>query len=170
MKQLTEQVKESLISRLQDIKTMMAANMDALRRTASCRSISSLSIVIENNFKAYLEGDSQWNVMQRGRGAGKGPYNFREIIKDWIQAKGITITPRRSESQESALNSAAYLITRSVIKKGTSLHRSNGYNDIYDSAIEKGLELLDRDVGAFLEADIDNTNTLFIKNDNKNNK
>lgn len=163
MKQIEEQIKWALATHLLNVKDRVTARMNELKRTASGRSASSLSVTLVTNFNAYLEGDAQWNVMQKGRGAGKGPYNFREIIKDWIQAKGISVIPRGNESQESALNTAAYLITRNIMKKGTALHRSNGYNDIYDSAIEDELAALDREIGGYFEADIDNTNSLFIK-------
>lgn len=163
MKQIEEQIKWALANHLLNIKDRIATRMNELKRTASGRSASSLSVTLVTNFNAYLEGDSQWNVMQKGRSGGKGPYNFQEIIKDWIQAKGIAVSPRRNETQESALNTAAYLITRSILQKGTALYRYNGYNDIYDSAIEEELAALDKEIGGYFEAEVDNTNSLFIK-------
>ena len=163
MDNLDNRVHQSLTEHLELMKSRIAQKMAELKRNASGRSVSSLTVVLEGMNKGYLEGAAQWEVMQQGRAKGKGPYNFREIIREWITNKGISIRPRGNESQESALNSAAYLITRSILSKGTALYRSQGYDDVYDSVVNDEFNKLDHDIGAFFEADIDETNSLFIK-------
>lgn len=169
MSYIEENLNEILLKRLETIKEEVASRMDSLHRTATGKSVASLAIVSPRSMEAYLEGDAQWQVMQNGRSAGKGPYNFREIIKKWIDAKGISVQPKGRQTEETAKDSLAFLITRSILNKGTSLHRSNGYNDIYDSVVEEEVKNMQRDTGAFFEVEVDKINDNFIY-DNRDNK
>lgn len=163
MNDIEIKVQELLVKHLQKIHEGIAARMESMKRNASGRSLASLHIILENSYKGSLEGDEQWNVMQRGRGAGKGPYGFRDIIKEWIHNKGISVSQKENQSQEAALNSAAYLITRSILEKGTTLRRNNGYDDIYDTVVEEELKKLTVDAGAYFELEVDKVNDKFIK-------
>jgi len=169
MKYYEEEIRLMLEKRMKSIKEGIAQRMDAQRRTVTGRSVDSLTVVLQNNTDGWIEGDAQWQSMQKGRAPGKGPYNFREIIKKWIDDRGISIVPKGKQTEEAAKNSLAFLITRNILEKGTSLYRSNGYNDIYDSVVEEELDKMQKQVGAFFELETDKVNENFI-NDNKDYK
>lgn len=169
MVHIEDELNKILSLRMEVIKAEVAQRMDSLHRTATGRSVASLAIVYPQSMSAYLEGDAQWQSMQTGRSAGKGPYNFREIIMKWIDAKGISVQPKGRQTEESAKSSLAFLITRSILEKGTRLRRDNGYNDIYDSVVEREVEYMQRDAGSFFELEVDKINDIFIY-DNKDNK
>lgn len=160
---IEDDIKNILSKRMESIKDKVAQRMDALHRTTTGQSVNSLAIIFPKSMEAYLEGDAQWQVMQKGRSPGKGPYNFREIIKKWIDDKGITAQPKGNQTEEAAKNSLAFLITRSILEKGTSLHRNNSYNDIYDSVVDEEVFKMQREAGACFELAVDKINDNFIK-------
>lgn len=156
-------VRGILESHLENVRRGIAENMRANGRNASGRSVASLAVVIESSYRGFLEGDAQWDTMQRGRGAGKVPYGFRDIIKRWIVSKGIAVHPKGKQSQASALNTMAYLISRSIMQKGTKLHQSRQYNDIYDSLIAKEVQLMDGEIYNMVEIEVEKLNEIFSK-------
>lgn len=157
MSDMVTQVQQMVAEHLNNVKQGIAANMAAHHRMASGRSVASL--VVEPSQRGMaLYGGAQWATMQRGRAAGKVPMNFREIIKDWIKAKGIAIS-----GGEKGLNSAAFLISRSIMKKGTTLHQHHGYDDIFDSLIEKEFEKVNADATNIVGMAVDKLNDKFVK-------
>ena len=81
--------------------------MEAMKRTATGKSVASLKVETGKNGKgessAFLTGGKQWEYMERGRGPGKVPYNFRDIIREWIVAKGISLSGVPGKTQERKL-------------------------------------------------------------------
>lgn len=170
MNDIYNNVQILLEKHLEQIKVGIKIMMSEHKRNASGRSVSSLAVMFESPTRASLEGDEQWMVMEDGRGSGKGPYGFRDIIKQWIINKGISIQPRGNETQDSAINSAAYLITRSIIQKGSALHRLHEHQDIYDSVVDDSMNKLAKDVGVAFETKADIINSNFVKYGRTNNK
>lgn len=158
-----EGIRKILEKRMQAIKDGVVRRMAEEKRTVTGRSVSSLLVVFENNTSAYLEGDAQWKSMQKGRAPGRGPYNFRKIIEKWIDDRGISVSPKGKQSEESAKKSLAFLISRSIMEKGTSLHRKNGYNDIYDSVVKEELKKMQVQTGSYFEVGVDKINDKFIR-------
>lgn len=144
-------VKEILTKHLEAIKSRIQQEMASQKRNASGRTSSSLTVNVSGE-KGVLMGSSAVEFVERGRGAGRVPKDFISIIKDWIKAKGISVTPiqsRRESSispEERGLNSLAGAIAYTIMKKGTKLHRSNGYNDILTSAINEELEVMSQEL------------------------
>lgn len=155
MSGIEDNIHHLLETHLKAIQQNIATRMAQKKRNASGKSVASLAVVFDALTEGHIEGGEQWKSMQRGRGGGKGPYNFRDIIKDWIIKKGISITQRSNQSRETALNSAAYLISRSILKHGTALKRKQGYDDIYDTVIQEELALLEKDAGLLFETETD---------------
>lgn len=168
MNSLTNEVDRLLTLHLGNIKVRIAQRMAALGRISSGRSVASLQIEVKDS-KGNLSGDKQWETMQRGRRPGKVPSNFREIIKNWVRAKGINIQPRIGQSQKQAIESFSYLVTRNIMQKGTKLYRDKGYNDIYDTLLDEEIKKLTNETTSVLELGIDKLNNRFI-DDNENNK
>lgn len=136
-------IQEILTTRLNNIKSRIIQKMTEQKRMASGRSAASLRVEVQGDH-GILWGAKSFLVMERGRKAGKIPYGFVTIIKQWIIDKGISVSTRSKSgkpmSQEYALNSFAGAVAYSIMKKGTRLHRSNGYNDIYTTAVKEELE------------------------------
>lgn len=162
MSSIANEIDRLLTLHLGNIKVGISQRMAALGRTSSGRSVASLEVEVKGS-EGILSGDAQWKTMQRGRGPGKVPYNFREIIKNWVRAKGISIQPRKKQSQEQAIESFSYLVTRNIMEKGTKLYRDKGYNDIYDSLLEEEIKKLSTDISVMFELDIDKINDKFIR-------
>ena len=167
MKDIVNEVDRLLTLHLGNIKVGIAQKMTAMGRTASGRSIASLSVDVKKS-RGRLSGGKQWETMQRGRAPGKVPSNFRQVIKNWAIAKGISIQPRKGQSQKQALESFSYLVTRNIMQKGTKLYRDKGYNDIYDSLLEEEVKKLSQETSAVLEIEIDKLNDSYINGDKDN--
>lgn len=155
---LNDDISRILTSHLLRVKQGIAANMMQHGRMASGKSVASLRTEQTGDLRMALTGGPQWATMQKGRKAGKVPRNFRDIIKDWIRAKGISVS-----GGQKGLNSAAYLISRSIMKKGTRLYQRHGHDDIYDSVIEKEFNALTNDAINVVGAEIDKSNDNFVK-------
>lgn len=169
MSDISNEVNKLLTFHLGNIKVGIAQRMAALGRMSSGRSVASLQIEVKDS-KGNLSGDKQWETMQRGRRPGKVPSNFREIIKNWVRAKGINIQPRIGQSQKQAIESFSYLVTRNIMQKGTKLYRDKGYNDIYDTLLEEEIKKLTNETASVLELEIDKINDNFLKDGDKDNK
>lgn len=157
-----EGIRKILKERMQAIKDGITRRMAEEKRTVTGRSVNSLAIVMQSNTSAYLEGDAQWKTMQKGRAPGKGPHNFREIIEKWIDDRGISVVPKGNQTNEAAKRTLAFLITRSILKKGTALYRDHKSNNIYDSVVEEELKNMQVEAGAFFELATDKINDRFI--------
>lgn len=147
---------------LQAIKQGIVANMTVMKRNASGRSVQSLQVEAGRNAKgessAFLSGGQQWLYMEKGRGPGKVPYNFRDIIKEWIVNKGISLASVPGKTQERKLTSLSYMIAHSIMVKGTRLHRNSGYNDIFDTLIAKEMVKLADEAAGIIEVEFDKIN------------
>lgn len=169
MSDISNEVNKLLTFHLGNIKVGIAQRMAALGRMSSGRSVASLQIEVKDS-KGNLSGDKQWETMQRGRRPGKVPSNFREIIKNWVRAKGINIQPKIGQSQKQAIESFSYLVTRNIMQKGTKLYRDKGYNDIYDTLLEEEIKKLTNETASVLELEVDKINDNFLKDGDKDNK
>lgn len=142
-----ENVSDIITSTLEKVKSKIQERIISEGRSASGKTASSLEVVV-NGTKGMIMGSPSMLSMERGRGPGKVPYGFFDIIKQWIRAKGIQVTPihtkrkSRLTPEERGLNSLAGAIAYTIMKKGTKLHRERGYDDIYDSALSEELEAL----------------------------
>lgn len=147
---------------LQAIQQGIVANMEAMKRNASGRSVASLKVEAGRNASgeasAFLTGGQQWLYMQRGRGPGKVPYNFAEIIREWIVKKGLSLASVPGKTQERKLTSLSYMIANSIMKKGTTLHRNSGYNDIFDTLVAKEMEKLADEAAGVIAVEYDKIN------------
>lgn len=145
-------VQDILTKHLENVKTKITQAMADQGRNASGRSVASLQVSV-NGDVGILYGSKSFLVMERGKKPGKVPYGFRDIIKQWIIDKGISVSPKPSKRtntkyspQERALNSFAGAVAYKIMKEGTKLHRDNGYNDIYTSAVNEELKALNNEL------------------------
>lgn len=150
---------------LERVKSRIQTRIAEEGRTASGKTAASLTVEV-NGLRGALYGIQSMKVIERGRRPGKVPYGFREIIKEWIKAKGIAVTPKyssRSSSlspEERGLNSLAGAIAYNIMKKGTRLYREGGFNDIYSAVLKEEIESLGKEITIGMTKDVTTINDI----------
>lgn len=148
---------------LEKVQEAIKVNMDAYGRNASGRSVKSLNVKMVTYNHGWLEGLRSYWVMERGRKAGRVPKNFRDIIRQWILDKGISVrrvpylTNRKHKytEDERSLRILAGAIAYKIMTSGTRLHRQQGFDDIFTSAIDKELAELETEATLVIGVEID---------------
>lgn len=146
------EVTDILTRHMENLKSKIQSRMNDERRNASGRSSTSLSVQIMGQ-TGMLFGSSSFRVMETGRGPGKVPYGFFEIIRQWIKDKGISVTaiPSKRHStispEERGIRSLAGAIAYTIMKKGSRLHRDHKTDEIYSKALEEELALMADEFG-----------------------
>ncbi len=132
---------EILRQHLINIKNRIAERMASSRRNASGRSVASLKMEVGDGH-ATLWGAKSFLVMEKGRGPGAVPAGFIEIIMAWAKAKGISANAKSGQnmSQESAMRSFAGAVAYNIMKKGTKIHRTKQYDDIFTTVLNEELK------------------------------
>lgn len=159
-------VRNIVTSHLNAIKDGISARMAQRGRNASGRTVQSL-VVSANEGGGSLEGDKTFLYLEHGRGPGKVPHGFYDIIKDWVIAKGISyqqFAPRNG-TPEQGLTRLSGAIATSIIKNGTKLHRDHGYDEIYSELMEKELELMANETAGVFEAEVSKLQDIELDND-----
>lgn len=144
-------VAEIIQGHLATIIDKIKKRMSERGRNASGRTAASLTIKPSQYGGAVYAKESA-QFLEHGRGGGKIPTGFIEIIKQWIIDKGLTVKPIETTRQSSitpyerGLNSLSGAIAYSIMKNGTSLHKAKAYDDIYTTVLEEELDVLSKDI------------------------
>lgn len=162
-------IKSIVQEEMEILKKNIQTRMTEEKVNASGRTMKSLTIQVDQ-FGGILFGSSVFLNIQKGRAPGAVPKNFVEIIKDWIQEKGVNYSDYMPKSgavisQEMKLQGLAGAIAHSIMKRGTLLHRKGITRDIYGKAIEDTLGRIATRVGDSLALEIDTINNKFKKNE-----
>ena len=106
---------------------------------ASGRTQDSLRVYVDGN-QVMLEGRAFFSALQYGSAKWTGATGvrctfeeFRAIIRDWVQAKGLNFGQHKEHER------AISAITMSIIRNGTKLHREGRRLDVYDTLITEAL-------------------------------
>lgn len=141
-------IQDILLRHLEHLKSTIIARIAENNRNVTGRTAASLAITVSGN-SGSLTGSGSFLAIERGRGAGKVPYNFVGIIKEWIVNKGISYKPIPAKRKnvkytpmERGLNSFAGAVAYKIMKEGSRMHRDNLYNDIYTTAVNEELDSL----------------------------
>lgn len=110
---------------------------------ASGRTIASLHVEQPSEDEGILWGHLPFGVLETGRRAGRVPYGFRGIIRQWMRDKGLraapipykTDRPHKYTPQERGDLSMAGAIAYTIAKRGSKLHRTGGRSDIYSNVV-----------------------------------
>lgn len=148
-----------VIKKLEEIALRIKSNMDKAGVNASGRTKESVKVVeIPNGgrivARQYFQG------LEIGRPAGRTPYNFVEIIKQWILDKGLSVPPNvpyktnrphKYPQNERSLYTMASAIAYSIKRRGYDPWRNGGRvkpptDDIYSQAIQEGVEEINYDM------------------------
>jgi hypothetical protein len=128
------------------MKTVLKEELEQLRKDiinaqkfegawASGKTAQGYEIGVESHH-GWLGGYSYVGVLETGRKPGKVPVYFKEIIKRWIQAKGLH--SKNGESIDRMAASIAWVIH----KEGTTLHRNGYKTDIFETPVKNFAERL----------------------------
>lgn len=159
-------VRNIVSSHLNAIKDGIALRMEQMGRNASGSTVRSM-VVNTSDSGGTLEGSKSFMYLEHGRGPGKVPKGFYEIIKDWVVAKGISYQDMipKNGTPEQGLARLSGAIAHSIITKGTRLYRDNEYNDIYSSLIEQEVELLSKEAAGIFETEVEKLQEIELDND-----
>ena len=147
-------MKEEIIKILTECKAEIVSNMQSEGITVTGRTAGSLEVDDRGEHLVLFQKPegAPIETTQFGRGAGKVPRGFREIIKQWIIDKGIATQPipyiripserwqPMYTAEERGLASAAGAIAHKIATKGTDRFlnpNKNVYTEPIDKAIEK---------------------------------
>lgn len=105
---------------------------------------------LTGDYSGVFEGASYAGVLQTGRKGGKVPYDFKDILKRWAEAKGITF------NTDADFNRFAYFVAQKIRKEGTNLYSSGNTIDIFDTPIRDFEIRLQNRLSVFYTAEIQN--------------
>lgn len=118
------------------------SNMAAAGQNATGKTAASLAVSATEQ-RLTITGRQAFWTLEQGRGPGRVPKNFRQIIAAWVIAKGLPLQlkPIKRETGRDAytraLLAAAGAIAWNLYKRGTKLYRDGGRSDIYTPALEE---------------------------------
>ena len=142
MEDRRKEIKGILNDELGNLRQRIIENHIQAGQKASGRTISSLRVFVDDNH-GILFGRQAFGVLETGRGPGKVPKGFYQVIQQWMEDKGIKVKKPKS---------FAYLVARKIAKEGTELHRMGRHEDIYSKDIEKTIQsIMDRVFGVLSE-------------------
>jgi hypothetical protein len=123
--------KEILSQFFEAIRNDILREHVAQGQVASGKTIESFEYTVDN-FKGVLVANSYVGVLEYGRKPGKVPENFRGVILEWMQAKGIF-----QDKDNKAQGRIAYFISRKIAKEGTQLYKKGGNSGVLSKAINE---------------------------------
>ena len=133
---------ELVLDCLERVRLRIWQNIDTTGTKASGKTQESMWIE-STPTGGRLWGRPYFQSVETGRPAGRVPFNFVSIIKQWIIDKGLSIKqvayktsrPHKYSVQERSLNMAAGAIAHSIETTGTRLYKQGGRHDIYSDVI-----------------------------------
>lgn len=132
---LNPSVTKVLRDELTDLKGRIAQNILNAGANATGKTIRSLEVVVSSEsgsaWTGELKGRSFFGALETGTKPWANQYKhpprfFRELIAEWIQAKGLTLN--------------AYLVARKIMREGSKLYREGGRDTIYSREIPPTVE------------------------------
>ena len=172
-----KEIKSILTEEFGDLRLRIIANHIRLGQRASGRTERSLRVEVKDDH-GTLYGRQAFSVLETGRGPGRVPRRFEDIIRQWILDKGIAVTEmpyKRKPSErwrpkytpkERGLRAMAGTIAHKIRTEGTKLHREDGRSDIYSPEVRKAIDnIMNRAFGIFAD---DVTHINLHSNENNN--
>ncbi|MDR1544950.1 MAG: hypothetical protein LBS50_11235 [Prevotellaceae bacterium] len=125
------------------------------RQQAAGKSVTGKTRDLFSVENVSIEGGQLWGaayagVLERGRRAGKVPYDFKDILLRWAKVKGISF------QNNSDADRWAYFVAKKIREEGTALYRSGQTEDIFTTAISEFEDRLAERVSLFYQMEIQN--------------
>lgn len=172
-----KEIKAILSDELRALSQRIKANHLRAGQKASGRTLASLRVEVDGEH-GTLYGRQAFGTLETGRGPGRVPRRFEDIIRQWIIDKGIAVTEmsyKRKPSErwrpkytpkERGLRAMAGAIAHKIRTEGTKLHREGGRSDIYSPEVRKAIDnIMNRAFGIFAD---DVTHINLHSNENEN--
>jgi len=133
-----EDLNEILLKWGEQVADKIKRNLDDTGTTASGKTKNSIEVVVVDG-DLQIIGRKYFRSVEEGRTAGKIPYKFNEIIRKWMDDKGIADNFGTKEYEK---RNAAWIIAQKIKNSGTKLYRDGGRTDIYTDVINEELPKL----------------------------
>lgn len=149
-----EEMNDILSEWAENVIGKIQSNLDSTGTTASGKTKQSLRYEVETDEyggKLTIYGRQYFQSVEEGRPAGKIPYKFQDIIRQWMRDKGIESQFGEKEWQK---RNAAYLIAQKIKDSGTMLYRDGGRLDIYSNVFDEELPKLKEKMGYIIKQTI----------------
>ena len=137
-----EEMNNVLSEWAEDVIVKIQDNLDTTGTTASGKTKESLRYELETDEyggKLTIYGRQYFQGVEEGRPAGRIPYKFQDIIRQWMSDKKIENQFGEKEWQK---RNAAYLIAQKIKDSGTMLYREGGRSDIFSIVFDEELPKL----------------------------
>lgn len=123
-----------LATAFEDLRERIAGNIDTAGKRATGGTQESLEVVITEDadgVTATLYGRPFFGALETGSRPWRNQYRhppkfFRDIMAEWIEAKGLDLSP--------------YLVARKIMREGSALYRAGGEPNIYTEEIPRAVD------------------------------
>lgn len=155
-------VAQILSDELGSLRAAIINNIRATGEWASGKTAASMQVFVTDT-SGELVGRRAFGTLETGRKAGRVPRNMREIIYEWMKAKGIHGEPmpyvrkgphKYGSAQERGDMTMASAIAHTIRMMGTVLYRKGGRNDIYSQAIPETVARIQQRLTVILQATV----------------
>lgn len=144
------QVRDILRNELEQLKSDIIRRHEEAGQVASGRTRASFEVRASDS-NGQLLGNSYVGVLERGRRGGKVPYDFKDILLRWAEAKGIYF------ANNTDARRWAWFVTQKIRREGTTLYRSGQTVDIFATPIADFAERLSRQLATGYRSEIINS-------------
>lgn len=145
-KKVTEILHEELDTLLRDI----IARHEEAGQVASGTTRDSFEVAIDGLHGRIMGNRWPAPVLETGRKGGKVPYGFKNIIREWIVAKGLRF------KDDKQLDRWAAAIAWKIAREGTQLYRAGAPKDIFETPIAEFTQRLSERIAVFYAAEVVN--------------
>ena len=175
-------VKDNVLSVVADeldaLRERIIANHEAAGQVASGRTRDSIRVERTED-GGILWGRQAFSVLETGRKPGKVPMRFNEIIRQWMEDKGITAKPipyvrkpsdkwrPKYTPEERGMISLSGAIAYKIMTEGTEMYRTGQKKDIYSTDMEKAIREIERKVLGIFDTEVEHINLNFKNEDSR---
>lgn len=122
-------IRQILADAFENLRYRISSNIDTAGKVASGKTQESLKVEIvadADGWSATLFGRPFFGALETGSRPWRNQYPhpprfFQDIMKQWIDDKGLDLNP--------------YLVARKIMREGSALYRAGGRSDIYSEEI-----------------------------------
>ena len=147
---MVQQISDILSKELEQLKSDIIRRHEEAGQVASGRTRASFEVRVSDS-NGQLLGNSYVGVLERGRRAGKVPYDFKDILLRWAEAKGIFFANNTDAKRW------AWFVTQKIRQEGTTLYRSGQTVDVFTTPITDFTERLSKQLTAEYRSEIINS-------------
>ena len=142
-----------LKERLEQMRAEVIERSRSAGQEATGKTYQRITVEVQEQGSGVFEGailaPEYFSTLLRGRGPGKIPSNFAEMILDWARAKGLQF----STPQDMVRFSRA--VAYKIATEGSELYRNHLYVDLIDTPAKDFEAWLDSQLSEWMSAEIE---------------